>query len=404
MRMAGALAPDYNGGAMTTELTLILPGVLPPRENRETLGTDLLRQLELPALEKLLAQMEPATADQDETHDDAYLPTLPHERWLARAAKLQAHGHSLPTAPYMRLAAGLAAGQPASAASGTTSAAASPVTSAASSTTVAATWACLQPVHIHAARDHLVLVDPALLDLQADEAEALHDAIRPLVADLGMTLERPLPSHWFVSGETFGSLKAAAPARAIGRNIDLWMQAGERARDWRRFQNEVQMIWFDHPVNQAREASGRPAVNSVWLHGTGALRKISPLAEAVWADDLFTCGLALAANTPVHPAPAALSDCTLPAGHALIMLDDASGSAANGDWAVWLDAMRRLEANWFAPALAALRSGEIRKLQLVASNDTHVAARTITRGGLRKFWRGLQGDWRQRWLTLGGKA
>ena len=374
---------------MTTELTLILPGVLPPRENRETLGVDLLRQLELPALEKLLAQMEPAIPGQDETHDDAYLPTLPHERWLAGAAQLSASGRSLPTAPYMRLAAHTPPGRSAS---------------APPPATATATWACLQPVHIHAARDHLVLVDPALLDLQANEAEALHEAIRPLLAELGMTLDLPLPGHWFVSGETFGMLEAATPARAVGRNIDLWMQSGERARDWRRFQNEVQMIWFDHPVNRAREATGRPTVNSVWLHGTGALQKVAPLADAVWADDLFTRGLALAAATPLNPAPAALSDCNLLAGHALIMLDHASSSAANGDWAAWLDIMRQLETGWFAPALAALGNGQVRTLRLVVSNDTHVAVRTITRNGLRKFWRGLRADWRQRWLTLGGKA
>ncbi|HVL09473.1 MAG TPA: hypothetical protein VM512_10005 [Burkholderiaceae bacterium] len=376
---------------MTTELTLILPGVLPPRENRETLGIDLLRQLELPALEKLLARMEPAVPSQDETHDDAYLPSLPHERWLAAMAGLSTSGPSLPTAPYMRLAARTLPGKADS--------------KAPASTASTSTWACLQPVHIHAARDHLVLVDPALLDLQADEAEALHETIRPILAELGMTLDLPLPGHWFVSGETFGMLEAATPARAIGRNIDLWMQAGERAREWRRFQNEVQMIWFDHPVNQAREAAGRPTVNSVWLHGTGALQKVAPLADVVWADDLFARGLALSAGTPANPAPTALSDCNLPPGRALIMLDHASSSSANGDWATWLDIMRRLEADWFAPALVALGAGQIQKLQLVVSNDTHVATRTIMRTGLRKFWRGLRSsDWRQRWLTLGGKA
>src|SRR3546814_1649888 len=34
---------------------------------------------------------------------------------------------------------------------------------------------------------------------------------------------------------------------------------------------ELQMLWFDHPVNQARTENGLPAINSLWVFG-GASR------------------------------------------------------------------------------------------------------------------------------------
>jgi hypothetical protein len=371
---------------MTTQLTLILPSVLPPSDTRDTLGVDLLKQLELPSLQKLLLQHESPGADADEQHHDAYLPTLPHERWLSQAAEIPPSGTGLPTAPYMRLAARERAAS----------------THGVATASSLGKWACLQPVHIHAARDHLVLLDPAQLDIQADEADALYQAIEPLLEEHSLTLERSLPDLWFVAGEPFGALNAATPARTIGRNIDLWMQSGERARDWRRFQNEVQMIWFDHPVNQSRESRGRVPINSVWLHGMGSEEPVAALADEVWSDDLFTRGLALAAGTPIQSPPEMFKIHSTSPDHILVLLDQASRPYANGDWATWLSTLQHLETHWFAPILVALRQGHLSKLRLVVSSDTHFATRVITRSGLRKFWRGMRVDWRQRWLALGG--
>lgn len=370
----------YNGTAMTTELTLLLPFSVPPHETADTLGTDLLKQLELPAFGKLLTHANtPGDNGADEAHGNAYLPTLPHERWLAAAANLPQED-GLPTAPYMRLATGAPAGT-------------GPV-------------ACLQPIHIHAARDHLVLLNPDALHIEAAEAEALIAAIQPLLDDSGIRLEAPLPGYWFIPGTTFGSLQAASPARAIGRNIDLWMQSGERARDWRKFQNEIQMTWFDHPVNREREATGRLTVNSVWLHGMGAPAPVPRFADAVWADELFIRGLAMQGGIPATAVPAALNDIRLPDGRLLAVLDDAVDAYLNADWALWLDAMHAMEARWFAPALAAMQAGTLSRIQLVLANDTHYLTRTVTRAALRKFWRGFgtRTDWRRQLLASGISA
>jgi hypothetical protein len=48
------------------------------------------------------------------------------------------------------------------------------------------------------------------------------------------------------------------------------------AKKWRQMQNEIQMIWHDHPVNAARMERGELPINSVWLQGVGSLSQIHP--------------------------------------------------------------------------------------------------------------------------------
>ncbi|MGO4328341.1 hypothetical protein AB4Z48_24730 [Cupriavidus sp. 2TAF22] len=365
---------------MMTHLTLIVPFSVPPGAATEAHGGGnnamleaLLRQLELPALGKLLTRASPGPR---ERHDDPFLRSLPHERWLAGRAGLDTV--RVPSAPFMRLADMAAAGTPGA--------------------DDGQAWACLQPVHIHAARDHLVLMNPVHLRLRAGEAAALYEAVSGLLQESGIALETPQPDRWYLPEAAFGPLVAASPLRATGRNIDAWMQSGERARDWRRLQNEIQMTWHDHPVNQAREAAGEQTVNSVWLHGGGKLQAVPRLADTALTDDAFLRGLALAGGGACRPAPPRFGaiDATPAPGRTMVLLEDAVEAHIGEDWGLWIERMHALEASWFAPALAALEDGTLPALTLVLAGDNHYAEFTVRRADLRKFWRGLgaRGDWR----------
>lgn len=373
---------------MMTHLTLIVPFSVPPGAGDD--ATDdvvpgaLLRQLELPALGKLLTR---ATPGPRERHDDPFLRSLPQERWLAGRAGLDTK--QVPTAPYMRLAD--LRHDAADAAAGTND-----IGAGGGAAIDEPAWACLQPVHIHAARDHLVLMHPDQLEIRPDEAAALRAAIGDLLSESDILLDTPHPARWYVPEATFGDLDATTPVRATGRNIDIWMQAGARARDWRRLQNEIQMTWHDHPVNQAREAEGRLPINSVWLHGGGKRVPVKPLAGTVLTDDPFLAGLALAGGSQLGPQPARFVEIANTDGDVLAMLDTATEAHIAQDWGLWIEQMHALDADWFAPALAALVDGKIQAVTLVLGGENHFAEFTVRRGDLRKFWRGLgpRGDWR----------
>ncbi|CAG2153590.1 hypothetical protein LMG19282_04433 [Cupriavidus campinensis] len=376
---------------MMTHLTLIVPFSVPPGAGND--ATDdvvsgaLLRQLELPALGKLLTRAAPGLR---ETHDDPFLRTLPQERWLAGRAGLDTR--RVPTAPFMRLAdlrQRAADRQP-------DAAQAPPAADLRRQEDGDQGWACLQPVHIHAARDHLVLMHPDQLEIRADEAAALRAAIDDLLRESGIALDAPHPARWYVADDVFGELEATTPVRATGRNIDIWLQAGARARDWRRLQNEIQMTWHDHPVNQAREAEGRLTINSVWLHGGGKLSLVNRLADAVLTDDPLLAGLALAGDSLLDPQPARFEEIAKADGHVMAMLDTAAEAHIAQDWGLWLERMHALDAQWFTPVLAALADGRIMGVTLVLGGENHYAEFTVRRADLRKFWRGMgaRGDWR----------
>ncbi len=360
--LSGSLADEpevYNLGAMIPELTLIVPFCAPAAE----VADDAYRQLTLPGLERLLARAREA---ERERHDDAYLPTLPHERWLAKHAGLPIS--PLPSAPYMRLADGGNADT--------------------------RTWACLQPVHIHAARDHLVMLDPAQLRLEAGDADALRAAIAPLVDEMGITLDATHAARWYVADSPFGDLIAAAPQRATGHNIDIWMHKGEQERAWRKFQNEIQMTWYDHPVNQAREARGLLPVNSVWLFGQGALVDARPIAERMIGADAFFAGLCHAGHATELCAET-LSAVPFDDTSAAALLGDAGKPYLSADWYDWIETLRAYDRDWFTPAADALAGGRIDAVSLVLTGDSHYAHYRVTRrelaigpfGWLRRFSR-----------------
>jgi hypothetical protein len=138
----------------------------------------------------------------------------------------------------------------------------------------------IEPVHIHAARDHLVLTNPSILDIQEDEADILYESVKDIFQEMALNVYRPKPQQWFIECPNFHSLSTVSLHQAEGRNIDYWMpQDTDKsgvARQWRKWQNEIQMIWFNHPVNQKRQSEDKLAINSIWISGVGRLSDIDP--------------------------------------------------------------------------------------------------------------------------------
>jgi hypothetical protein len=353
------------------DLHLLLPFALPSAADAAT----ALHGLESAALDTLLAR---ATLEERVIGED-FQRTLPHERWIAQRFGIvapnagQRYADDAPLAPFMLLADG---GDPGAPDAGN-----------------AALWACIEPVHVRIAHDHLVLIDPATLGVRTEEARALLDTARPVIEDLGIAVQAPTPLRWYVSGDALGSLAGASPLRAAGRNIEIWLpheaRTGERSRPWMKLQNEVQMAWFEHPLNVERESRGLPPINSIWLHGQGAMRPVTRPFAAVMSDAAATRGLALASGVKPSAPPESFAALAKDGGEGatLVELDPFSAPFIEQDWARWNAALKTLEDAWFAPALDALSSGSLKRLRLTLCGDTGSVTLSVTRGDLRKFWR-----------------
>ena len=343
------------------ELDILLPFALPPI----ALGADLLRAMETPALALLLGR---ALSHQHKIFD-AFAHALPHETWLARAVGLPVDS-LVSSSPPITLLAMQRFGAPAD----------------------YGVWFIVNPVHLHVARDHLVLTDRRRLNLSEAESHALFDVAEPLFAEVGQRLVFGDAQTWFLQADSWNDLQTATPDATCGHNIDIWMPKGPTEREWRKIQNEVQMRWHDCPTNQLRAAHGKQVVNALWLWGgaSAAFEALAPTYRVLCARDGALpewCPDSRVDVASVEQLLASVNATSTPqGGRALLVLDDLIAPALAEDYAEWLARFNALERLWLAPIAAALRNNTLRQCRLILTNGTVITEATVPRARLRRFW------------------
>jgi hypothetical protein len=155
--------------------------------------------------------------------------------------------------------------------------------------------------------------------------------------------------------------------------------------------NEAQMVLHSHPVNDAREARGEPTVNSLWFWGAGRVPRVdSKRWHSVSADEPLALGLARAAAMRYRTLPASADawlDGVPEDGRQLIVLDELRVPLVLSEAGEYQDRIARLERDWFAPLLAALRAGRIGMVTIHVPDAAECLAYETIRGDLRRFWR-----------------
>ena len=218
-------------------------------------GRQALASLALPGLAALLARCGPPERDPEHGQGDELSLTPPHERALARAFGWAGDDGGLPFAAWQAAADGIDPGVLA--------------------------WGLLTPGHWLLGTEQVSLIDPAQLALDEATSRALFDAVQPLFGSEGIALHWGAPLRWYAAHEGLAALRCASLDRVIGRNVDAWLQADPAARLFRRLQNEVQMLLYEHPVNERRQAQGQLPVNSFWLSGCGIAQPAAAPAPRV---------------------------------------------------------------------------------------------------------------------------
>ncbi len=234
---------------------------------------------------------------------DEYALNTPHERIWAQAQGWPAGETSMiPLAAHQARADGLDVGRDA--------------------------WGLFTPCHWLMGHDHLTLLHPDELALTEGEAREVFEAVSPLFEDEGWRLRWGSNTRWYVSHESLANLPTASLDRVLGRNPDLWMPDHPQAKLIKRLQSEVQMLLYQHPLNEERQARGAYSVNSFWLSGCGRL--------------------------PESGAPT----------ESLQVLDGPRQALLHGDMDQWLQSWRALENEAFGPLLDALNQGRNMRLSL----------------------------------------
>ena len=132
-------------------------------------------------------------------------------------------------------------------------------------------WAWLTPCHWQVNADHVRMADPADTHISPEESQQVMQAMQDFLAEDGIRLHDQHGGTWLAESRVFKDLPTASLERAAGGAVDHWLPRQAQARLLRRLQNEMQMLLYSHPVNNARAMRGLLPINSFWVSGTGSL-------------------------------------------------------------------------------------------------------------------------------------
>jgi len=212
-------------------------------------------------------------------------------------------------------------------------------------------------VHVAPSRDGAALLPAAELAITPEQSVALFESVQAIFDEAGFKLSGPGGDTWRIALPEPFAQQAASPALVSITSVNDWWPQEPQARPWRKLVNEIQMLWFDHPVNQERQQHGLPPVNSLWLYGGACGRQIAQpgladtqildllLAPAVRQDWSAWIGGLETLEREMVPllSGAARATLVLTGRDRIIELSPAPR------WAQWLPGSRDAWRNWWSP-------------------------------------------------------
>ena len=240
-------------------------------------------------------------------------------------------------------------------------------------------WLRADPVHVVIRRNQMVVQDGVALS--AEEAGALCAALDGHFAADGLRFFAPHPQRWYVRLEAAPQLETTPLPRVVGEDACAHLPRGADALRWHKILNEIQMLLYAHPVNQAREERGELPVNSVWLWGGGQARQLAQPYPCL-------CGDSELAAAFVRPAGIACAEgmeqCV--EGGGLVVYEALRHALRRGDLDAWRAGVQELEQN-IASSMRALRAGRIERVTLDVLREGAPRSFVLTRGDTWKLWR-----------------
>ncbi|MCB5183641.1 hypothetical protein LG201_00275 [Methylobacillus gramineus] len=231
-------------------------------------------------------------------------------------------------------------------------------------------WLLATPVNFLLQRDHFLLNLPAPLLLSEGEAQALLDSLNQHFAPQQLQFSLAADGHWYLRLPASPGIHTHLLAEVVGRDVRAFLPQGQSAWQWRTLLNEVQMLLFEHEVNQARESRGELPVNSLWLSGGGSFPLTAQPVRPLLTDSVLVRGMAVAARMPVA---AMLALAMLPMHTMADSIAVCRTSSLGGQWSKVL--------------LDSLKGRKLSQLDLFFSTHERVLHLQLQPLDLWKFWR-----------------
>ena len=223
------------------------------------------------------------------------------------------------------------------------------------------------------------------LQLSQAEALAIEESLNLHFRSQGVQFHAASPSRWYCFAQQ-QRVETTSLRQVQGRAVQAHMPRGEDGVFWNAVLAEAQMLLYQHPVNQNRQLSGLPQINSLWLWGEGSLPGLPKSRwQQVWGREALCRGLAHVSARPQADSPQQARDWLdeAAAGEHLLVLEHLLAALPDLSQSQWSDYIVAMESVWFAPLLQALQQRQLASLSLYPLNG-HVY--TLTRSRLQRWW------------------
>ena len=248
-------------------------------------------------------------------------------------------------------------------------------------------WMRADPVGISMQRDQMVLQSD--IALSGEEAALLCASLNVHFAQDGLQFVAPHPQRWYLQMDKAPAMVTHPLPQVVGTNMHAHLPYGNDALRWHSVFNEIQMLFYEHAVNQSREQRGVTAVSGVWLWGGGkSPAALSQPYARVAGDSELAWAFAKAAGIP-----ALMVNETLPTGWSeeggdmLVVWEGLRSALHSADIGRWRNAVQQFERNFAAPILAALAAGQLGQITLDVLSEGVSRRFVLGRAALWKIWR-----------------
>jgi len=220
------------------------------------------------------------------------------------------------------------------------------------------------PVNLELKSDHIVARPLAIDDSQQHRLASIIDRFNQHFKDDGLLL-RLLPSGQLLCLSSRYDSAQMTPVYAVyGRDIKHFLPEGETAKFWLRIFNETQMLLHEYFEHDQRTFD-KQELNSFWFWG-------APLNQGIGLVDAAFIGKPdwLKGCCEHHGLKQlALHELAESDQQTIYIIDEALLLAASsGDFAGWLKALSRLEADLIAPLFELLKRGTIQQISLPSAS------------------------------------
>lgn len=237
-------------------------------------------------------------------------------------------------------------------------------------------WLLASPVHLTLQRDFFSMTE--VLTLSEAESLAFIANLNAHFADDGYVFSLTPSLQWLLTVPKKHELLTTPLAQVVGQDTRAYLPKGTDAAWAAQLTNEIEMLLFEHPSNQAREARGELAINSIWLSGTGVLPAApnNKASRSIYADNGFAKGIARRTQLPLMAMPQSITQ----------LLSHHKIQGDRSETIIWIDG-KETQHDWFTEILQLLRRRKLCKTQLYFDWQGSVVELSLTQWDVWRFWR-----------------